>query len=136
MKNVNQLLLNMVVCTTLAACGADSGSDVSEQDLTAGNPVTDLPGTTPDTDPDTTPVAPSNVRLLTKLIGAGRVLSTNAAVDCRMSDAEVGQAGVVVGPDRNVPHCVNHDVVNAAVPAQRGLRKQIGEAPPFVADAA
>jgi hypothetical protein len=52
-----------------------------------------------------------------------------------MADADIGQTARIVGTDRDISHHIRHEVVDAAVPAQRGERIQIGEAPAVVVDA-
>ena len=58
------------------------------------------------------------------------------SVDGPMAYAEIGQATRIIGSDREVTRQVNHEVVDAAVPAQRCRWIKIGESPPLVADAA
>src|SRR5262245_3618193 len=51
-----------------------------------------------------------------------------AGIDRAMPDADIREAGGVVGPDRYVAGYVGHVVVNARVPAQRRYRQDISEA--------
>src|SRR5262249_49398189 len=56
-------------------------------------------------------------------------------VDRAVPDAEIREAGRVVGPDRYVAGDVSHVVVDARVPAQRRYWDHVSETPHRVADA-
>ena len=59
-----------------------------------------------------------------------------AGIDRAVADADVGQPSGVVGADRDIAGDVGHEVVNACVPAQRGLRDEVAEAGDRIAAAA
>ena len=42
-----------------------------------------------------------------------------------MSETDVRQAGRIIGSHRSVTRRIDHEIVNAGVPAQRGLRVQV-----------
>src|SRR5436190_8541382 len=53
-----------------------------------------------------------------------------------MTDAEIGKPRRVVRADRDVAHPINHPIVDAVIPPQRGLRVEIAEAIACVFDGA
>ncbi len=56
-------------------------------------------------------------------------------VDCAVADADIRQAGGVVGADGHVSGDVGHHIVHAVVPTQRGHREEVPEAPHRIVDA-
>ena len=57
-------------------------------------------------------------------------------VDRPVTQAEVGETRCIVRTDRKIHHPLNHVIVHALIPAQRGLQENIAESRPRVADAA
>ena len=55
---------------------------------------------------------------------------TDADIGGAMADAEISEPRRIIGADRDVTHPINHPIVHAVVPPQRGLRIEIGETIP------
>jgi hypothetical protein len=57
-----------------------------------------------------------------------------AAVQRAVADADIREPGSVVGAGRNIAGQVGHDVMDAGIPAQRELRRQVPKTRHRVAD--
>src|SRR5262249_27210313 len=61
---------------------------------------------------------------------------TDAPIDGPVAEAKVRKPRGIIGSDRNIAGHIDHEIVDAAVPTQRRLGKEIGESPALVTDAA